>query len=139
MFDTNSEVALSGLTAPAPEKLDLSRFKIDDLLHLRSRIDAALPAAKLSDIDLEHELVVQYQFVRQLQASVIANENVPVNQRAQLANACTATLDQLTKMQTAHYTAERFKAIENALIKMLRTLPEEQVNAFLVEYERVNG
>lgn len=92
---------------------------------------------KLSDINLESELLGQYEKVCKLQKDVIDDEDTPVNQRAQVANAVASTLQQLLKMQTEFYTSERFKALEALMIKALKKLPPEAAEAFVTEYEEM--
>jgi hypothetical protein len=122
-----------GAVAP----LDVETMSLDQLLKLRAEIDGRLPASSLKDIDLEHELVVQFITVKNLQSSVIDDKDVQANQKAQVANSCASTLQQLVKMQTEFYTAERFKEIENHLIASLRDLPPEASEQFLDAYERM--
>lgn len=112
-------------------------MSIDQLLKLRSDIDNQLPASSLKDIDLEHELVIQFLTVKNLQSGVLDDEGVQANQKAQVANSCASTLQQLVKMQTEFFTAERFKEIENHLIASLRELPAEVVETFMESYERM--
>ncbi len=108
---------------------------IEELLRQRAAIDALLPAVKLADLDLEKEVVIQYQQAKALLQSVMSSD-APANQKAQVANSCASVLDQLIKMQARLYSAERVKAIEAALIKTLKCLPKETQEAFFVQYER---
>lgn len=110
-------------------------FDINALLRARAEIDARLPASKLADLDLETEVVLQYQQTKQLLLDVLGGSS-PANQKAQVANSCASILDQLIKMQARLYSAERLKAIEAALIKTLKTLPQDTQEAFFVQYER---
>lgn len=119
--------------------IDLDKLDLNALLTLRMRIDEKLPARALADIDLEEELVIQFQQTKKLLSDVLDDEEVPPNQKAQVANTCSSLLAQLTKMQSELYAAERVKALEAALIKALLTLPEATQKAFFVEYERLYG
>lgn len=128
----------------APEKpgrklSGLESWPVADLLALREEIDRLVPSAALKDINLEAELVSQYAKIKTLQSDVMADQDTPVNQKAQVANSCAATLGQLTKMQSDFYTSERFKSIEGILIKYLKTLPESMVLEFFNEYEALNA
>lgn len=107
-----------------------------ELFALRGRIDAVLPAPNMSEVNLEDEVVRQFQTVRALQATVIAGNDEP-NKKASVIQACATALQMLSKMQAEIYTAERFKRIENLLIKHLKLLPEETAQAFLAGYERL--
>lgn len=115
----------------------LDGLPLEQLLKMRAEIDSRLPATSLKDIDLEHELVVQFITVKNLQSSIIDDTGVQANQKAQVANSCASTLQQLVKMQTEFFTAERFKEIENHLIASLRELPAATVESFLDAYERM--
>jgi hypothetical protein len=115
----------------------LEKYDVAELLQLRAEIDAALPARNLADLDLETEIVVQYQQTKALQAAVINDSGVPANQRAQDANSCAAVLEKLMKMRTELHTAERIKTIEQILIRALKLLPQEAALQFLDEYERM--
>lgn len=119
------------------QQTDLQNLSVDELLSLRSEIDELLPARALGDIDLEHELVVQFLAVKSLQANVLQDDNTAANQKAQVANAVASTLQQLVKMQSEHYNAERFKRIEALLVKSMKLMPVEAAEAFLNEYEEL--
>lgn len=107
-----------------------------ELYTLRGRIDAILPAAKMSEVNLEDEVVRQFQTVRALQTTVIAGNDEP-NKKASVVQACATALQMLSKMQAEVHTAERFKRIENLLIKHLKLLPEETAQKFLGDYSRL--
>lgn len=119
------------------QQTDLQNLSVDELLSLRSEIDELLPARALGDIDLEHELVVQFLAVKSLQANVLQDDHTAANQKAQVANAVASTLQQLVKMQSEHYNAERFKRIEALLVKSMKLMPVEAAEAFLNEYEEL--
>lgn len=93
------------------------------------------PTKRLADVNLEHELLAQYETVKRLQYEVLEDDAIPANQRAQVANTVAATLQQLVKMQTDFYNAERFKAIETLMIKALKNMPPEVAARFLQDYE----
>jgi hypothetical protein len=118
-------------------QVDLSCLPLDELLILRDRIDELMPARTLAEMDLEKELVIQYQAVKALNTRVSAAEDVPVNQLAQVANSISSVLDRLGKMQATMYSHERFKQIELALVRLLKTRPTEEVEAFFREYEEL--
>ena len=125
------------LTEDKPDnKYNLEWYTEDELLELRSRVTALLPASKLRDMDLEQELVFQHRQAALLQQSVLADTSVPPNQKSQVLNSVNATLQDLVKMQKDYYTFERFKRIETLLIRFLNTLPTEQVEDFITKYER---
>lgn len=117
---------------------DLDGMQVEDLLALRSEIDARLPATSLRDIDLAEELVLQFQKVKALQSKVL-DSGTSAQQKAAVANSCASALGQLVKMQTELYTAERMKAIEQIVIHVMRDQPEHIQVAFFDKYERALG
>lgn len=136
---STTEFADDALDSPEPPSDPLAELDTAGLLDLRGRIDAHLPALKLTDLNLETEIVLQYQRAKALLGRVIADTKIPTNQKAQVANSCMAILEQLVKMQGKLYSAERFKAIEQCLIKALKTLPREAQEKFFVDYERIHA
>jgi hypothetical protein len=112
-------------------------MKVAELLYHRDQIDAFLPARRLADMNLEEEMLMQYHSVRELQTIVMQDENTPANQKAQVANSVTSSLNKLTELQGELYSSERFKAIENILIRTLNKLPEELAKSFLEDYRKV--
>jgi len=135
------------LAAPAPgtpdpgldsDPFDISLLSVPELLALRDRVMAALPASSLKEMNLEQEVVLMFLSTRALLHSVLeSGEATPANQKAQVANTCAANLQQLVKMQLDLYTSERVKAIEIALGRTLKSLPEETQVSFINEYERM--
>ena len=125
-----------GTKAPKDPLTDMSPA---ELRRLRAEIDRLLPEENLADMDMPRELMRQFQAVKDLQDAVIEDEKVPPNQRAQVAGQVASTLQQLVKMQTDFYTSERFRNIENLMIKFMKSLPLEKANEFLDEYEKIGG
>jgi hypothetical protein len=90
----------------------------------------------LADLNLEHELVRQFNVVRGMQDDVLSDPDVPANQKAQVANAVASTIKQLVETQEKYYNQERLKKIEAGLIKVLGKLPAEAAAEFLDIYEK---
>ena len=141
MIDEDKLVQVqAAMAGAAPEDgFDLDTMTHDELRELRDEIDRRLPEDKLSQMDLTQELLSQYRLVQRLQTDVLDNEEVPANQRAQVAGQVASTLQQLVKMQTEFQSAERFRAIENLLIKSIKLMPLDAAEAFIAEYERLGG
>lgn len=133
----NTEKLADPSIKPVTTDVSLNGLDINDLLELRARIDALLPPKRLDEMDLEAEILTQYHQAKALLGKVLGDAGVPTNQKAQVANSCTTILDQLLKMQTKLYSAERIKSIEQALIKAVRTLPAETQEQFFTEYQRI--
>lgn len=125
--------ATAGRSAP----YNWSILTVAELVRFRDEITRALPALQLSVLNLEEEMLVQYHTLRELQASVMDEKEVPANQRAQVANTVAATLRSLGDMQIDLYSSERFKDIENLMIRTLTRLPEDLAAEFIAEYEKL--
>jgi DNA-binding transcriptional regulator GbsR (MarR family) len=94
-----------------------------------------LRANKLSNLDLEQEILEQYYAAKEFLQSLDVYEVQP-NQIAQTYAVVTNILKELTKTQTDLYSAERVKAMENALIATVKTMPQSQQEKFFTLYER---
>lgn len=116
--------------------IDISLYNTTELYALRARIDARLPPTDINELDLEEEVVRQFMQVRDLQAQVL-NGNEEANKKAAVINACTNALQALAKLQVELHTAERFKKIENLLIKHLKLLPVEVAESFMDQYQNL--
>lgn len=113
------------------------QMSVSELLSLRTEIDKLLPATSLSEMNLERELVLQFLKAREMQERVLEDIDTPANQKAQVMNQVASTLQQLIKMQAEYHTSERFKAIENVMIKYMKRLPLDVAEAFIDEYEQL--
>ena len=118
---------------------DIQDWNVEELLNLRAEIDRLLPSTKLKEMDLEKELVLQYHKVVALQTRVLEDDRTPANQLAQVSNAVAGTLQNLVSMQSKFHTSERFKELENLMIKHMKTLPKEVAEAFLDDYESLDA
>lgn len=122
-----------------PPANPLSRYSVEELLDLRKRIDAMLPSRNLRDVNLEKELVLQLDVVKQLQTDTLSDTGIPANQMAQVAGQVANVLSTLGKLQVELYDSERLKKIEQILIDSLNELPEEAQAAFIERYEQMLG
>ena len=132
------QAAMLGEVAP-DDGFDLDTMSVEELRELRDEIDRRLPEDKLSQMDLTQELLSQYRLVKRLQDSVLMDDSIAPNQRSQVAGQVASTLQQLVKMQTEFHNAERFRAIENLLIKSIKMMPLDAAEAFISEYEKIGG
>lgn len=140
MIDNEKKAAIKTMIRSGNSpKETLEGLSLDDLRRLKSEIEAILPAESLGNINLEHELVEQYTKVKRLQDEVLEDEKIPLNQRAQMAGQVASTLQHLVKMQSEFHTSERFKAIENLMVKFMKKLPKDVAEAFLDEYEGIGA
>ena len=90
----------------------------------------------LDDVDLMQEVLEQLAHAKRLRDFIATDRETPANQKAQVNNSCAQMILQLAKTQTDLYSAERMKKLEACLLKVLKSLPDETVAAFLTAYER---
>ena len=139
MFESDDrEVSIAG---KAKEEGPRSRTRfnwktmpVSELLGHYEDIRQALPPSRLEDLNMEEELTLQFHTMKSLQADCLSEEETPLNQRVALANSVASLLDRLIEAQGKVYDQERFKAIENLLIRHARQMPEELAERFLSEY-----
>jgi ABC-type antimicrobial peptide transport system ATPase subunit len=95
------------------------------------------PAAahELKELNLDTELLQNYQDAKNYLEQIRYDETIPPNQVAQVMNTINAILKEIVKMQTDLYDAERLKKIESATIKAIKLAPKESQEAFFEEYE----
>lgn len=139
MFDEDQVVNLKK-TPENEVKTDRYLFKnlpVHELIAYRDEITRLLPPLALKDMNMEEEMLLQFHALRSLQTDVLNDTEYPLNQRVTAANSVAAALDKLTQRQEAIYSSERFKQIENLLIRTLNKLPEAAAAAFIDEYDRV--
>lgn len=120
-----------------PPKDPLKGMNAKDLRRLRSEIDKLLPSNKVSDLNLEEELVEQYQKIKDLMDEVSESVDVGASQKAQVANSVVGTLGQLVKMQEDLRRQETFKVMEGVLIEAIKRLPAAVKDEFFTEYVRL--
>lgn len=128
------KTAIRGGESPKDPLAEMSQ---SELRRLRSEIDKLLPEANINGMNLETELVEQYNLVKDLQASSLHDDEIPLNQRSQLAGQVASTLQQLVKMQVDLKRDERLKKIESVFLEAIENLPEEAKDMFFDEYERI--
>lgn len=143
MFDDGSASKPIGRTkGERPAPFNWKSLPDDLLIRYMDEIRACLPATSLKEMNLEEELVLQLHAMRVLQNEVLTDrgegtEGIPLNQITSVANAVSSALNRLVELQNEIYNSERFKSIENLLIRTLTKLPEDVASAFLTEYKLV--
>lgn len=90
----------------------------------------------LDELDVDNALLRHYYRVERLARDVLTDPDIPPNQQAAVMNTLNSLLVQIAKTRTELYTAERMKRIEQTLLFVLKTLPKQQRQDFLEEYER---
>lgn len=144
MFEESAKQAInrkSGDESPVKSgritRFNWGSMPVEELLTHYDEIQQFLPPTSLSDMDLEKELLLQFHTIRALQNRVMDDDEIPVNQRAQVANSVANSINKLTDLQNAIYTTERFKQIEGKLIRMLAKRDDEFAAKFIEEYETI--
>lgn len=107
---------------------------VHELIKYYEEIRAHLPGVNLSEMNMEEELVLQLHSIKSIQSMIIDDDDIAPNQKAQVANSVTAVINRLVDMQGEVYASERFKRIENLMIRALRKLPEDVAAGFLDDY-----
>ncbi len=115
----------------------LAGLSAKELRRLRSEIDKLLPSTKVSDLNLEEELVEQYQKIKDLMDEVTESADVGASQKAQVGNSVVGTLGQLVKLQEDLRRQETFKIMEGVLIEAIKRLPAAVKDEFFTEYARL--
>ena len=90
---------------------------------------------ELKELNLDHELLQNYQDAKNYLEQIRYDETVPPNQVAQVMNTINTILKEIVKMQTELYDAERLKKIESATVRAIKLAPKEAQEAFFEEYE----
>lgn len=142
MIDESKMARLNGVGSKTAEvkpptdlKEWLSGLSHKELRKIQRTISGLLPDVDVKGLDLEKELVSQYQAIKQLFDDVIDDPDVAPNQKAQVANSVGATLSTLSKSQEDLRLTQVLRLIESVLIEEIKTLPKETKDAFFERYE----
>jgi hypothetical protein len=115
----------------------IPRLNNDELREIQWEIEQKLPISSLKSVNLESELLKQYKKVLNLQEDALSDEDVPANQKAQVAAQVAAVLRDLIKLQEDLSLATTLRLMEEALIESLQLLPEEAKESYFSTYERL--
>lgn len=135
--DSGPLASVRGNTKRQAEPGKWEMYTVAELVRFRDEITRQLPSTELSNLNLEQEVLLQYHTLRELQADVLAEQDVPANQKATVANSVASILKALADKQESLYTSERFKDIENLLVRSLSLWEEADASKFLKEYEEI--
>ena len=134
--DKLAQVQAAMLGEIAPEDgFDLDTMTHDELRELRDEIDRRLPEDSLDSLNLEKELVGQYRRVKRLQDDVIMDDEIPPNQRSQVAGQVASTLKQLVDMQVDLKQGEQMKRMESAFLDAIEDVDEDVKAKFFANYD----
>ena len=128
------QAAMLGEVAPE-DGFDLDTMTHDELRELRDEIDRRLPEDSLDSLNLEKELVGQYRRVKRLQDDVIMDDEIPPNQRSQVAGQVASTLKQLVDMQVDLKQGEQMKRMEAAFLDAIEDVDEDVKAKFFANYD----
>ena len=119
MIDESKMRALNKPTE-LPQDLEgvLSNLPKKDLRRLKNMVDSLLPSQRVKDLDLEDELMQQYEKTKSLMDDCIDDCETSPNQKAQVANSVVNTLGQLVKLQEDLRMQQTLKIMEQALIDL---------------------
>ncbi len=116
-------------------KSALKEMPVKELRKVLALIESLLPSQKVKNLDLEDELMQQYDKTKDLMDECIGDPDIAPNQKAQVANSVVSTLGHLVKLQEDLRLQQTLKLMESTLIDMIKTLPKEIKDEFFLEYE----
>lgn len=116
-------------------KSALKAMPVKELRKVMAMIESLLPSQKVKNLDLEDELMQQYDKTKDLMDECIGDPDIAPNQKAQVANSVVSTLGHLVKLQEDLRLQQTLKLMESTLIDMIKTLPKEIKDEFFLEYE----
>ena len=96
-------------------------------------------ATNLNDLDLNTELLNQYNVTLLAQDAALADPDVPKNQLASLLNTTTSILKAVTQMQTELHNAAHSRKLEAAILTALKGMPDEVKTRFFDAAELAGG
>lgn len=137
MFNESEIQSLGEQSTTPTSRFNWSSLPVAVLIQHMNEIRQHLPPLSIKDMDMEQEMLLQFHSVRALQDQIIDDDELPLNQRAAIINATTSSLTKLADLQEQIYTSERFKRVENVLVRALSKLPEDVASQFLDDYEAV--
>lgn len=110
----------------------LSEKTPDQLLDLLAQIRQLLPS--LNTLDLSEELVFQFLQAKKMMQDAQDDDDIPLNQKAQLLNSLANMNKQAAELQKSLFSPNQTRLREQALATALKKYPEVQT-AFLAELE----
>lgn len=89
---------------------------------------------KLSDLDLDAELYAAFAQAKNLYTEVQYDDTTKTTEKVANIKAMADILGRITSMQSAVFSLQRVKALEECLVSTLKEFPEIQ-DAFLSKYK----
>lgn len=90
---------------------------------------------KLSDLDLDAELYAAFAQAKNLYTDVQYDDTTKTTEKVANIKAMADILGRIVSMQSAVFSLQRVKALEECLVSTLKEFPEIQ-DAFLEKYKR---
>ena len=115
-------------TMPSRDKKNAKPFKIP-----KQREETT--AVCLKELNLDTELLTQYKNAKDLLHEAMDDEEIPLNQKAQIINSITNIIKQILELQEALHNVENMKILESTLVETLKIYPELAAK-FLTDYEK---
>lgn len=139
MFEEEGKKSLADVKprteGPKKPGFNWGSMPVTELVRQMDAIRQHLPPLSIKDISMEEEVLLQLHTLRQLQSELLDDDEIPLNQRVQLANSVSGALKTLGELQNTLFSSERYKKIENLLVQTLNKLPEDVASSFLDDYE----
>jgi hypothetical protein len=137
----------SGLNQATPAGDPLDGMTQRELLDLRAQIDTMIDLTSIGDLDMDKELALQLKTVKLLQQEAHrGGGDVTFAHKASTTSVVQRLLQELTRMRTDLFNAERSKQVESFIIKAWQGVeppPEgaaafkECKDLFFEQYERM--
>ena len=89
----------------------------------------------IEQLDLSTEIITHFASVKDIFQDAIDGADTTTSQKASAAKVINELLSQLTRMQAEIFNIDRVRAMENALIESLASLPETTKEDFFRVYE----
>lgn len=109
---------------------------------LPSQVGLINTEGKLSDLDLDAELYAAFAQAKNLYTEVQYDDTTKTTEKVANIKAMADILGRITSMQSAVFSLQRVKALEECLVKTLKEFPDIQ-DAFLTKYrealEKLDG
>lgn len=101
---------------------------------LPSQVGLIDTQGKLSDLDLDAELYAAFAQAKNLYTEVQYDDTTKTTEKVANIKAMADILGRITSMQSAVFSLQRVKALEECLVSTLKEFPEIQ-DAFLSKYK----
>lgn len=97
-------------------------------------IDDLSSLTQLKDLNLEQQLLMQYQQAQALYNAVRTDRATPLNQKAQMLGTMLRITSQILSLQQELHNIETLKLLESTLVETLKEFPEIS-GLFMARYE----